>query len=177
MGKAVRKTETLSRDEATAVLLELEFQAEERLVEACSAFEDIALEMEWRLREWLGLCAERELLERQVREGMIRAKFNLLARNTVRIEEMHDSILSRNEEGNFLLGEIFLLDKKLTRLGRSLSRLNRPPLCLVREKDAAEALARLSLRLEAQPDLPDVATLIAAAQSFSRKLAEAEGRG
>ncbi len=178
-----------------AVLVEMERRAEQRLIEASGEFQDIAHEMEWRLLDWQRLSDERHKLERQLELiGRATPRFNLrarkhpdregprkenwvrlthllqnrLARNAEALEETLAVILSRNEEGLSLQNEIFALQDKVRRIGKSLQRLHRPAAILVQEADAAAALARLCLDAGIAPDLPNPAVLVSAACAVGR---------
>lgn len=193
--------ELSQRDEAIAVLVEMERLAERRLIEACGEFQDIAHEMEWRLLDWVRLTEEHKKLTTQIAlTGRASPRFNLGARkvqgvrkdkwadverklaerrerNSAALEETRDTIHSRNDEGEVLRQEIFALEEKIQRIGHALRRLSRPPAIIVREGDAAAAIARLSVETHMETDLPDVATLIAAVRQFSEELAAAEKIG
>lgn len=207
-----------AKEEAIAVLMEMERLAEQRLIEASNEFQDIAHEMEWRLLDWTRLCDERLKLEKQLdRAQCATPRFNLrarilddptaseqtdkseasgeetspqkrqrkdnwakmvallcerLERNIVASEETLEAITSRNEEGDLLQKEIFELQEKIRRIGQNLRRMEKPHAIIVREGDAAEALARLGAAMGGRSeDLPDPATLITAACAVGRGVA------
>lgn len=201
LSRRKQQTPTISaQDEALAVLIEMERRAEQRLIEAGGEFQDIAHEMEWRLLDWQRLSDERRKLEHQL-DLIARAtpRFNLrarrvtasqasgrkdnwsrmvrllqtrIARNAVALEDALGVILSRNEEGRILQDEIFALQDRIRRISLSLRRLHGPSTLVVREGDAAAALARLSLDAGRIPDLPNPATLITAACAVTRGVLE-----
>lgn len=180
-----------AKEEALAVLSEMERQAEQRLIDAGQEFQDIAYEMEWRLRDWSRLTDESRKLEQQLLlSGRATPRFNLRAR-TIRTqpqalrkdkwskmqallqdrldcnhrarEETLAAIMSGNEEGQLLQREIFSLQDKVKRIGRILSKHHRAAQSIINESDAAAALAQLNVVFMQQEDLPDPSTLIAAA--------------
>ena len=166
-----------AKEEAIAVLIEMERLAEQRLIEASYEFQDIAHEMEWRLLDWTRLCDERVKLEKQLeRAERATPRFNLrardlrnkdehtsgrkdkwstmvallcerLERNVAASEETLDAITSRNDEGEILQREIFELQEKIKRISQNLRPMEKPPAFVVCEGDAVEAFTRMSASL------------------------------
>ncbi len=190
----IRNSKTPSaKEEALAVLSEMERQAEQRLIDAGQEFQDIAYEMEWRLRDWARLTDESRKIEQQLSlSARATPRFNLRARTlktqtqlqTLRKdkwskmqallqnrldrnhharEETLAAIMSGNEEGQLLQKEIFSLQDKVKRIGRILAQHHRVAQSVINENDAAAALAQLNVVFMQQEDLPDPSILIAAA--------------
>lgn len=198
-----------AKEEALAVLMEMERLAEQRLIEASSEFQDIAHEMEWRLHDWMRLTDERKKLEVQLERAQCATpRFNLraraldhgegeaakprkdkwakmvavlcarLERNVAASEETLEAITARNEEGEALQREIFALQEKIQRIGRNLRQMQKSSALVVREGDAAAALARLDVLFSGgRGDVPDPATLISAACAVGRGIVAMENRG
>lgn len=187
--KASRKAERAARDEAEAVLTELHRLAEERLVDACTSFQDIAFEMEWRLTEWDRLVKEaatvKKLLAQKRRTSL---QFNQTAqprgsevRNRtaawqrqvailVRRQRQHqekmmqlaDTIHARNDEGQALLKEIEGLSARVSRLERGLKRRS--------NRKVDDVMARMAAELSLVPDIADPQALVVAAEMVEKRL-------
>ncbi len=152
--------------------------------------------MEWRLSGLMKLLSEQKKLEKQtLRLQRLSPHFNLHAKGArskrwllvtkligQRFEQNVEScvqtmqeIQTRNEEGNTLLDEIFALDKKRERLEKGLRRAHRPVATIVREGEAAAALARLSVQwrsLGHSFDVPDLSILVQAACAVEQSVSE-----
>lgn len=171
----------LRPDEATDVLLELRRQAEQRLLDACSEFQDIAFEMEWRLSDYSALVEQRDRLlstprkfnsaARKRRENSSRDKAvdRLAKAQRERLDDVQNklteceaAIMTRNEEGRYLEQEIVLLQTRVERISLAVNK-SRKRVRVVRTSDeAAAALARLALELSATPDAADADILLEA---------------
>ncbi len=186
-----QQTVAIARNEAVAVLREMHRHAEERLVEACAAFQDIAAEMEWRLTEWNRLVSEnaqvQKLLTQKRRASL---QFNQQAyphgsdvRNRTAIWQkqvallvrrqrqqqkkmmrLADVIRARNNEGSELLREIETLQAQAGRLDRCLTRGKKS------RRSTAEASARLAVELSVLPDIADPQILVEAADMVQTRL-------
>ncbi len=186
----------LRPDEAAAVLGELQRQAEQRLLDACREFQDIAFEMEWRVSDWQLLIERRDnLIEEAYKLGALPARFNVAARKRegkvprtaawqrlarvhrrkldnieAMVTEAAAAIMTRNEEGRYLEQEIVLLQARVARISRVLGEGSQRHIRVARNEDeTAEALARLALELSVEPDVADLDVLIAAYQAFETK--------
>lgn len=186
----------LRPDEAAAVLAELQRQAEQRLLDACREFQDIAFEMEWRLSDWQALIEQRAaLVQAAAKAGALPARFNVVAkkrrsktpRSTAwqrlarryqrsisdverQITECAAAIMTRNEEGRYLEQEITLLQDRADRISSVLGEGSQRRVRVVRgEEETAAALARLALELSFEPDVADLDVLIGAFQAFETR--------
>lgn len=186
----------LRPDEASAVLGELQRQAEQRLIDACREFQDIAFEMEWRLSEWLALVDRRDNLFKQAaRIGALPARFNTVARKRkgktprraawARLARRYGSqldalerqiadgaaaIMTRNEEGRYLEQEIVLLQERVDRIAGTLARGSGRKARIARSEDETmAALARLALELSLEPDIADLDVLLGAFEAFETR--------
>jgi len=188
---------SLSAGEAVAVLYELNHQAQARLLDCCQEFQDIAFDMEWRLREWQGLVDQRRWLQRDIeRAHSPRARFNVDARKRAGLKprdkawQRHQQslraklvqlehkiaaatagIIARNEEGAEIEAEITSLQKRCERIENGLRSVRKPRAHDDRSADAvAAAMARLIMELSAEPDVGDLANLVIAARVIDERM-------
>lgn len=186
----------LRPDEAAAVLGELQRQAEQRLLDACTEFQDIAFEMEWRVSDWNLMVEKRDaLIEEGYKLGALPGQFNVAARKRAGkvprsaawqrlarayrrkldnvealVAEAAAAIMTRNEEGRYLEQEIELLQGRVARISRVLGQKSQRGVRVVRsDDDTAAALARLALELSVEPDVADLDVLISAYQAFETR--------
>lgn len=185
----------LRPDEAVAVLRELLRQAEARLLDAGSEFQDIAFEMEWRITSWHQLVEQRrELLEKAAHISSLPTRFNANARKrrgkmprdlawvrltrgqqkklaifAERIAGCEAAIHVRNEEGRYLEHEIAHLQQRIERIGETLKHSHYSPVRVVSGEDTAAALARLALELSVEPDVADLDVLIGAFETLEHR--------
>ena len=186
-----QQTVAIARNEAVAVLREMHRHAEERLVEACAAFQDIAAEMEWRLTEWNRLVSEnaqaQKLLTQKRRASLqfnqqayphgsdVRNRTALWQKQVAllvrrqrqqqkKIMRLADVIRARNNEGSELLHEIETLQAQAGRLDRCLTRGKKS------RRSTAEASARLAVELSVLPDIADPQILVEAADMVQSRL-------
>lgn len=192
-GRVSRKTTVrVARDEAVDVLHEMHRLAEERLVEACASFQDIAFEMEWRLVEWNRLQREQKQVEKLLsqkrrtslqfnnrshpRGSEVRnrtAAWQRQVATLVRRQRQHkdkmtrlaDTIRARNTEGVELFNEIELLQARALRIEQALKHMKRQS---ANRND--EAFARLAVELSLVPDIADPDVLVAAANMVQTRL-------
>lgn len=193
---SLRKAKTQTRltvNEAKAALCELDRLTRERLVEACSAFQDIAFEMEWRLIEWGRLQREKDTIAKLLKtKRMASHAFNAKAtakgsstrtrlaswqqavRALQKKQHAHNKKLialaldieARNQEGNELLQEISVLEARCQRLEYTQKKLKRG------KAMTADGVYRLAVELSCTPDIADPMVLIAAADTVARRLRE-----
>jgi hypothetical protein len=185
----------LNREQAIAVLQELQHQAERRLLDACQEFQDIALEMQWRLDDWQALLDQRRWLERDAnRAGSLRSRFNVssrlrtgktpqdpawarhqrslrakLLRHEEKVAAAAAAIVLRNEEGSALEQEIFELQQRCNRIAKSLRGLRRPR-GLETAHEKAAGMARMAFELADEPDIGDIGNLLIASELIDRRL-------
>lgn len=191
-GRVSRKTVRVARDEAVDVLREMHRLAEERLVDACSSFQDIAFEMEWRLVEWNRLQREQKQVEKLLsqkrrtslqfnsrshpRGSEVRnrtAAWQRQVATLVRRQRQHqekmtrlaDTIRARNSEGIELFNEIELLQGRALRIEQALKHMKRST-----SNKNEEAFARLAVELSVVPDIADPDVLVAAAGMVQTRL-------
>lgn len=186
----------LGTHEAVAVLHELKHRAERRLLDACQEFQDIAFEMEWRLRDWQALSEQRRWLEKDLaRTKSVKARFNVDARKRTgktpraaawqrhqkmlqrKLQQLEKQLLvasqtiaARNHEGGELEQEIVVLQLRRERIAKGLKQVQRPR-AVSRDNDAiAAAMARLIIELSTEPDVGDLANLLIAARVVDDRL-------
>lgn len=185
----------LRADEAEAVLTELKRQAEQRMLDACREFQDIAFEMEWRLADWQSLQEQRtRLIKEADKIGALPSRFNVSSRKRTgkvprdaawqrlarayrrklenvekKLTESAAAIMTRNEEGSYLEQEISLLQQRAERITRVLGAGKKRVRVVRGADDASEALARLALELSLEPDVADLDVLINAYQAIEQR--------
>lgn len=196
--KSHRSAARLQPAEAVAVLAEIKRQAEQRLLDACQEFQDIAHEMEWRLRQWDGLRRQRDELAQTLRERMgAHLRFNAQSKKRVakapsdrgwrrlgralqlrlerleaEISENTAAIMTRNEEGRYLEEEIIHLQQRVERIALGLKGHRRTARVVRTVGETAEALARLSVELSIEPDVADIDVLLSALGEVDARLRE-----